>query len=248
MFTEDSSCSVLAGHNRQHANILFDEGAQRSFISADMAAKLGLQPTTTQEMALASFGSTTASYQELGIATVEIETIRGDHIPISVLIIPSIAAPIQSSVSTSVRNMQYLQGLKLAHPVTTEHNFEISILIGTDHYWSFIQDHIVRGDGPTAQQSKLGYLLSGPVPSSPQEAPSSILLQLASTVISPTEPDLEQFWSIEAVGTTVDNSSHPSFLKTYQETCIHQLPTGVYVAKFFGRKPNLAYLQITTFV
>ena len=128
--------------------------------------------------------------------------------------------------------MPYLQGLELAHPVTSEHNFEISLLIGTDYYWSFIQDHIVRGEGPTAQQSKLGYLLSGPVPSSLQEASSSILLQLTSTTTTPKEPDLEQFWSVEAIGTTVNKSSDPSFLKTYQETCIHQSPTGMYVAKF----------------
>ena len=219
---------VIAGHIRRRANILFDEGAQRSFISAEMAARLYLQPTTTQIMALASFGANTASYQELGAVTIEIETITGDRIPISVLVIPSIAAPIQSSINTSVRNMPYLQGLKLAHPVTSDHKFEIGLLIGTDYYWSFIQDHIVRGQGPTAQQSKLGYLLSGPVPSSPQEASSSILLQLTSTTTAPHEPDLEHFWSIEAIGTTAD----PSFLKTYQETCIHQSPTGMYVAKF----------------
>ena len=86
--------------------------------------------------------------------------------------------------------------------------------------------------GPTAQQSKLGYLLSRPVPSSLQEASSSILLQLTSTTATPKEPDLEQFWSIEAIGTTVNKSSDPSFLKTYQETCIHQSPTEMYVAKF----------------
>ena len=191
---------VIAGHIRRRANILFDEGAQRSFISAEMAARLYLQPTTTQTMALASFGANTASYQELGAVTIEIETITGDRIPISVLVIPSIAAPIQSSINTSVRNMLYLQGLKLAHPVTSDHKFEIGLLIGTDYYWSFIQDHIVRGQGPTAQQSKLGYLLSGPVPSSPQEASSLILLQLTSTTTAPHEPDLEHIWSIEAIG------------------------------------------------
>ena len=223
---------VIAGHTRKRANILFDEGAQRSFISAEMAAKLNLKPTTTQGLALASFGSTNTSYQELGAVTVEIETIAGDRIPISVLVIPSIAAPIQSSINTSVRNMPYLQGLNLANPVTSDHKFEISILIGTDYYWSFIQDHIVRGEGPTAQQSKLGYLLSGPVLSSLHCASSSILLQLTSTTATPHEPDLEQFWSVEAIGTTVNKSSDSSFLKTYQETCINQSPAGMYVAKF----------------
>ena len=41
----------------------------------------------------------------------------------------------------------------------------ISLLIGADHYWDIVQDHIIRGNGPTAMQSKLGYLLSGRVTS-----------------------------------------------------------------------------------
>ena len=158
-----------------------------------MAAELCIQPVTTQGMALASFGTATASYQELGMATVEIETLSGELIPVSVLIIPSIAAPIQSSINSSVRSLPYLQRLRLAHPVTSDHQFKISILIGTDHYWTFVQDHIVRGERPTAQQSKLGYLLSGPVPSPFLESSSSVLLQLSSTVPDAETPDLEQF-------------------------------------------------------
>jgi len=59
--------------------------------------------------------------------------------------------------------MDHLQELQLANPVTKSNNFFISLLIGADYYWQFMGDHIVRGDGPTAMQSKLGYLLSGPL-------------------------------------------------------------------------------------
>ena len=79
-------------------------------------------------MALASFGANTASYQELGAVTIEIETITGDRIPISVLVIPSIAAPIQSSINTSVRNMPYLQGLKLALGLSDSENNAITMV------------------------------------------------------------------------------------------------------------------------
>jgi len=146
---------VIAGSIKTLANILFDEGARCSFISAKLVTELCIQLTSTQGMALASFGTTTASYQELSVATMDIETISGEIIPISVLVTPSIAAPIQSSINSSVRNMPYLQGLKLAHPVTSNHQFNISILIGTDYYWTFIQDRIVKGDGSTAQQSNV---------------------------------------------------------------------------------------------
>ena len=82
----------------------------------------------------------------------EVETESGELIPISVLIVPSIAAPIQNLVSTSVYTMPHLRDLKFAHPITSDKNFTISLLIGTDHYWSFVEDHIIRGKGPTATQ------------------------------------------------------------------------------------------------
>ena len=63
---------------------------------------------------------------------VEVETESGELIPLSVLIVPSISAPSQNSISTSVRSMRHLRGLKLTQPVTSEGNFTISLLIGTD--------------------------------------------------------------------------------------------------------------------
>ena len=39
-------------------------------------------------------------------------------------------------------------------------NFEIYLLVGADFYWDLVGDHFIRGDGPTAMSSKLGYLLS----------------------------------------------------------------------------------------
>ena len=184
---------IIAGNMKTQANILFDDGAQRSFLSAEMASELQISPTSTVDIAVASFGTTSTTSQKLGVATVEVETESGELIPISVLIVPSIAAPIQNLVSTSVYTMPHLRDLKLTHPVTSGNNFTISLLIGTDHYWSFVEDHIIRGKGPTAQRSKLGYLLSGPLPTTLSEATSSALLQITSTMITdePREPDIE---------------------------------------------------------
>ena len=233
---------ISAGDVKAQANILFDEGAQRSFISAEMAAELHITPATSEDISIASFGTNCTLYQQLGVATVKVETNSGELIPISVLIVPSIAAPIQNSVCASVNSMSHLRGLKLAHPVTTDKNFKISLLIGTDYYWTFVQDHIVRGEGPTAQQSKLGYLLSGPMPYSISQTTSSILLQITSTVTTSKEPDLEQFWSVEAIGTNIhEEQTDTAFLQTYQNKCISQTPEGTYIAKF-PWKEDRAYL------
>ena len=229
-----TACSLCphALFSQAQSHILFDEGAQRSFISTEMVEELGILPTGTTDISLASFGSTSRLQQKLGVTTVKIETISGELISISVLIVPTIAAPIQNAVPMSVSAMPHLSGLKLAHPITSDKNFTISILIGTDFYWEFVQDTIVRGDGPTAQESKLGYLLSGPLPYSFSQTATSILLQIASTV-TPEEPNLEKFWSIESVGTDTNTSAVDStFLHTYQESSITQTPEGMYIARF----------------
>ena len=47
--------------------------------------------------------------------------------------------------------------------MTGDKQFNVSLLIGVDYYWKLIGDDVIRGNGPTAVQSKLGYLLSGPL-------------------------------------------------------------------------------------
>ena len=51
-----------------------------------------------------------------------------------------------------------MRGLKLAYPITKQESFEIELLIGVDYYWDIVEDCIVRGNGPTAVKSEIGYL------------------------------------------------------------------------------------------
>ena len=99
---------IIAGNIKTLASILFDEGAQHSFISAALASELQINPTSTVDMTVASFGTTSTTHQKPGVATVQIETESGEFIPISVLTVPSIAAPIQNSVSSTLCSMPHL--------------------------------------------------------------------------------------------------------------------------------------------
>ena len=82
------------------ANILFDEGAQRSFISQTLADSLQLSPSRQEKVCLSSFGAETKSSQSLGIASIRLVTNTGEMIPLSVLIVPKIAAPLQTIMSS----------------------------------------------------------------------------------------------------------------------------------------------------
>ena len=120
-------------------------------------------------------------------------------------------------------NLQYLKGLKLAHPVTANEQFDISLLIRIDYYWQIVQDEVIRGDGPTAVKSKLGYLLSGPVHSN---VTASAPIHVANVVIThkSEEFDLERFWTI--------NNQKEGQLLEYQETSITWEKDCGYVAAF----------------
>ena len=219
-----------------NGNILFDEGSQRSFISREMATKLRLQPATSETLSVTSFGTRSTLNQTLDVTVVNVVTASGETLPVSALIVPVIAAPLQNLFKSSIDSLNHIRGLKLAHPVSDREDFHISLLIGTDHYWTFVQDHIVRGDGPTAQQSKLGYLLSGPLPQ-PNPNFTTTLLSF-TTSADQQDGDLHKFWELESTGTIENIKTEPTFLKSYQDNCVFQGPDGSYTASFPWKKTH----------
>ena len=121
--------------------------------------------------------------------------------PISALFVPNIATPLKHTIRTTLSNVPYLKGLPLAHPVSSAENFQISLLVGADFYWNFIGDHIVRGDGPIAVSSRLGYVLSGPLPV--PQSHNSVSSFVNVTVSHDTDAQrLQRFWELEDTGVT----------------------------------------------
>lgn len=73
------------------ANILIDEGAQRSFITTDLANQHGVVPHQTEEIALSAFGAQTSAVRHLPLATVYILTLKRQQILLQVLVVDEIA-------------------------------------------------------------------------------------------------------------------------------------------------------------
>ncbi|CAB3996988.1 Hypothetical predicted protein [Paramuricea clavata] len=156
--------TVSTGQLHCDANILLDEGAQWSFITTDLANQLGVMSSQTEEIALSAYGAQTSARRHLPLATVYIITRTGQQIPLQVLVVEEIATPLQIPPRQHINDMPHLKNLTLAHPITAQEDFRISLLIGANHYWDIVEDEVTRGQGPTAVASKLGYLLSGPLP------------------------------------------------------------------------------------
>ena len=133
---------VTSGIYTVDANILFDEGAQRSFVTSDLAYKLQLQTYGTEEVQLAAFGSSSKKVSYRDSATVYLLTNSREKIAIDVLIVPTIAVPLGNH-QRDVTSLPYLRQLKLAHPLTGEDIFGISLLIGADKYWDIVGNRVI---------------------------------------------------------------------------------------------------------
>ena len=171
------------------------------------------------------------STRSLGVVSIRIVTNTAETIPLSVLIVPKIAAPLQTIMSSQLHELPHLHGLTLAHPITGDEQFDVSLLIRVDYYWKIVGNHVVRGDGPTAVQSKLGYLLSGPLylPKSCYEATNVLHISVNSLN---EEQMIEKFWAIEStrtLPTTMKDSNH--FMDTYLNSITRQ-DDGSYMVKF----------------
>ena len=106
----------------------------------------------------------------------------------------TIAAPIQNLNQRPLEDFPHLNRLQLAHPVTSTKQFTINLVIRADHYWDVIEDYIIKGSGPTAMGSKLGYLLTGPVGTTTPRNTTANIIHVTTQPIP--DPDLQRFWTV----------------------------------------------------
>uniref|UniRef100_A0ABM0M187 Uncharacterized protein LOC102806767 n=1 Tax=Saccoglossus kowalevskii TaxID=10224 RepID=A0ABM0M187_SACKO len=157
--------NVSYDNNMTTATVLFDEGANRSFITENLASKIPMTTTNPEIIPLSAFGSKQAERRILQSATLNLHPLDGTVSQMNALLIPEISANMENYVTSDLLELPHLRDLVLAHPINDkEPNFDIDILIGADYYWQYVTDRVVRGDGPTAVMSPFGYLLSGPKP------------------------------------------------------------------------------------
>ncbi|XP_074653596.1 uncharacterized protein LOC141907754 [Tubulanus polymorphus] len=141
-------------------NTLFDDGSQRSFMTAKMASQLGLKSSRTETLDLGAFGSQNSKVRTLDVVKICIECENSYLIEVSVLVVPMITRPLDMGGFLEIPEFK---DLNLANPIHSECKFEVQLLIGSDHYYDFVSSEIIRSkQGPVAIKSCVGYLVSGP--------------------------------------------------------------------------------------
>ena len=186
--------------------VLFDSGSQLSYITERLQDQLRLKPLRFEKLHLNTFG--TQSYKTQACAVVRLY-LRGCHdgetVAISALTSPVICSPLPSAVK--VDRYTHLSDLRLADECGTPKK-EIDVLIGSNCYWSLVTGEVVKTEeGPVAVQSKLGWLLSGPIDygEAHQVSHSNVaILGVPANAYDPGDDalfkTLRDFWEVESLG------------------------------------------------
>ena len=145
-------------------------------MTSDVASKLYLKPETQETISLSTFDGNTPSIKRIDTAIIYLETSQEGTILIRLITVPTIAAPLPTYTGANVRGFLHLKGLSLAHINVHDSPFTVDILVGADHYWDIVENEVVKGPGPTAAKSKVGYLLSGPLSNSNHSGKTSTFL------------------------------------------------------------------------
>lgn len=216
-----------------------------------LANQLGLPLTETESISLSAFGAQPSASKYLPVATIKVVTAHGENIPLRVLVVEKIATPLQNHLCRQTHDMPHLRGLKLAHPITSDENFAISLLIGADHYWDIVKDTVIRGQGPTAVASKLGYLLSGPLQTS-FIRPSETVVNLLHTLSSTKKEEFDgTLLVLRSVWASLHNQKETVMMFSWKTTSTPQsqeIKMEVTMKNSLGRKTPRCSQQTTTSV
>ena len=188
-------------------HILFDSGAQRSYITKELQKSLNLKPLRVERIVLNVFGKEGGEIMNVDVVKFKVETVT-DKIFMEALCIPTISARLSNQNSQYVlsQNYPHLQGLSIANS-SSKTSFDVDLLVGLDFYYSFITGNVKRGQigEPIAIESKLGWILTGPLKS------NLVQTYLSDTHILHIKPQYQTFdetsdfnfpssiWDIESI-------------------------------------------------
>ncbi len=190
-------------------NVLFDSGSQKTYVVERLRNLLKLKTEKVEKLNLNTFGTQNYVKKSCDRVVLNLE-LNDDYVPITALCHPAICSPVSSRIE--VTQYPHLRGLDLANNVNCS-NQPIDILIGADFYHDIVLGDVIKGDiGPVAVNSKLGWLLSGPVTSndnvSCDNVISNLVLDIFPSKEETTDKDteitesLQKFWKHESLGLT----------------------------------------------
>ena len=201
-----------------NVRLVVDSCSQRSYVTQAVKEKLQLPVVGRDSLLIKTFGESDARLRTCEIVQVGIKTLCDTTVYIQAYVVPVICGPLtQQSTELTQSSYEHLRDLPLADRAGGG-VLAVSILVGADYYWSFVEGTLVRGAPwePVALATKLGFVLSGPtmvmcdnVHANTVNLTATHVLKVESSVINHDDlaAELKKFWDYESFGIHDDNAT-----------------------------------------
>ena len=150
---------------------------------------MNLKPVRVERIILNVFGKEGRETMNVDIVRFKVETVT-DEIFMEALCIPTISAQLSNQNNQYVlsQNYTHLQDLNIANS-SSKTNYDVDLLVRLGFYYNFVTDNVKRGQigEPIAIESKLGWILTGPLKS------KLIQTYLSDTYILHIKPQYQTF-------------------------------------------------------
>ena len=171
-------------HHPWIARLIFDVGSQRSYLRHTVRDKLNLETCSRATILINAFGQSLEQLQTCDQVQFTVGSLNDSfQTTIDAYVVPEICAPPPPPFQRQeIREAQYcypyLQGIKLAESCKESEDMEIDLLVWGDHVWKFPLNEVIRGEndleGPVAVNTRVGWVLSGPVQIESKETLSGV--------------------------------------------------------------------------
>ena len=211
---------------------LLDQCAELSFITKRAVQALFLKKRAT-DVSISGIGATSA-----GTATSVVNvTLRSRvnpefHVNLDALVLKRLTSTVPS-FTVEQANWEHVRGLELADPSFGLPG-KIDLLVGAEVYCNLITGNLRKGtEGqPVAQETTLGWILSGPVSKKQESNPAhSTASAFSVTTDVSLHEQLQSFWNIENPPAQYPSSPQDEYCERFFLSTVRRSPSGKFIVR-----------------
>ena len=139
------------------------QGHTEPSFNQDLKDKLNLRTLRKEVLDITTFGSVESNRKSPEVVKLNLITDKED-IELSALVTPAICPPLPTTVQ-HIQIPPELKRMKLADPLNAADELNVDILVGNDYYGKLVTGKMkkINNESLIATESKMGWLLSGPI-------------------------------------------------------------------------------------
>ena len=158
---------IVHGERDLKIRVLFDSGAQRSFITNTAKQIAGLSVKRKECVEIATFGQTKRKGELLEVVEVDVSPMgKGKSVKFEAYVVPDLSKVRNEHIEVVKADYPHLKEIWFSDVSKGEETLNIDALVDSDYLWNFQEGETIRGEedhDPVAVKTKLGWVLSGPL-------------------------------------------------------------------------------------